>query len=206
MQLRYQCSLTSKAYVNQQAWRNATLERCPLHPKGGCRFTRHGTYPRVFPPGARIARWYCRRALCTFSLLPDCLAARLCGDLAEVEGVVGAVEQAESLEAACTLLRPTIELPGVLRWVRRRVRAIHEALNILIGLMPESFAGCEPRLDAFAMRLGVDELLPVLRQIGAPHLTFLPAPLGFRPRGGRGGEPDRALQHSVGPAPPAFVP
>ena len=61
------------------------------------------------PPGARIARWYCRREPCTFSLLPDCLAARLCGDLAEVEGVVGAVEQAESLEAACTLLRPEIE-------------------------------------------------------------------------------------------------
>ncbi|MCH7766403.1 MAG: polyprenyl synthetase family protein [Acidobacteria bacterium] len=31
------------------------------------------------PPGARIARWYCRREPCTFSLLPDCLAARLCG-------------------------------------------------------------------------------------------------------------------------------
>ena len=167
---------------------------------------RHGTYPRVSPCGARIARWHCRQGHCTFSLLPDCLAARLRGTLAEVEAVVGAVEQAESLEAACARLRPDIELPGVLRWVRRRVRAIHEALNILKGLMPEHFAGCEPRLDAFAIGLGVDELLPVLRQIGAPHLLFLPAPLGFWPRGGRGGEPDRALQHSVGPAPPPLLP
>ena len=55
---------------------------------------RHGTYPRLSPPGARIARWRCRQGHCTFSLLPDCLAARLPGDLAEVEAVVGAVEQA----------------------------------------------------------------------------------------------------------------
>ena len=138
MQLRYKCSLTSKEYVNQKAWCHATLARCPLHPKGGCGFARHGTYPRVTPPGARIARWYCRRGPCTFSLLPDCLAARLPGTLAEVEAVVSTVEQAKSLEAACALLRPDIELPGILRWVRRRVRAIHEVLNIFIGLMPES--------------------------------------------------------------------
>ena len=205
MQLRYTCSLTSEEYVNQQAWRNASLERCPLHPNGGCGFARHGTYERVFPPGARVARWRCRREHCTFSLLPDCLAARLRGTLAEVEAVVVAVEQAKSLEAACAQLRPDIELPGVLRWVRRRVQAVHASLNILKGLMPERFVGCEPRLDAFAMRLGVSALLPALRQIGAPYLKFLPPPLGLCPQGYRGGEHDRTLQHSVGPTPPAFL-
>jgi len=159
----------------------------------------------VFPPGARIARWRCRQGHCTFSLLPDCLAARLPGTLTEVEEVVGAVEQAESLEAACAWLRLDIELPGVLRWVRRRVKAIHAALNILIGLMPEHFAGCEPRLDAFAARLGVTAPLPVLRQIGAPYLQFLPAPLGFKAPGVVGGEPQKNRQHGPGPDPPAVL-
>ncbi len=163
---------------------------------------RHGTYPRLYPPGTRIARWRCRQGHCTFSLLPDCLAARLGSTLAEVEGVVIAVEQAMSLEAACALLRPDIELPGILRWVRRRVRAVHEVLNIFIGLMPEYFAGCEPRLDAFAMRLGVTAPLPALRQIGACYLQFLPAPLGFRPRYFAGGEPEKVHQHCPGPDPP----
>ena len=204
MQIRYECDLTGEEYVTQKAWCNASLEHCPLHPGGGCGFMRHGTYGRHSPPGTRIARWYCRRGHCTISLLPDCLAARLPGTLAEVEAVVGRVEQARSLESACADLRPEIELPGVLRWVRRRVQAIHASLNTLKGLMPEHFAGCEPRLGAFAERLGVDGVLPVLRQIGAPYLPSLPPPLGFSPRYPRGGEPDRSHQQPAGPDPPAL--
>jgi hypothetical protein len=204
VQLRFDCSLTGEEYVNQQAWRNASLPCCPLHPKGGCGYTRHGTYERYSPPGARIARWYCRRDHCTFSLLPDCLAARLPGTLAEVEEVVGVIEQARSLESACADLRLQIELPGVLRWVRRRVQAIHASLNTLKGLMPERFTGCEPRLDAFAERLGVEGVLPALRQMAAPYLLSLPAPLGFGPRHGCGGGPDRVSQHPAGPDPPAL--
>ena len=87
---------------------------CPLHSGGGCGFARHGTYGRTSPPGTRIARWYCPEGHCTFSLLPDCLSARLPGTLAEVEAVVIAVEQARSLEAACEELRIDIDLPGAL--------------------------------------------------------------------------------------------
>ena len=166
---------------------------------------RHGTYERYSPPGTRIARWYCRQGHCTFSLLPDCLSARLPGTLSEVEAVVGCVEQARSLESACSELRLHIELPGVLRWVRRRVQAIHAALNTIKGLMPERFAGCEPRLDAFAERLGVDGVLPVLRQIAAPYLPSLPAPLGFIPRHPHGGEQDRSRQQPAGPDPPVLI-
>jgi hypothetical protein len=165
---------------------------------------RHGTYERLSPPGTRVARWYCPQGHRTFSLLPDCLAARLPGTLAEVEAVVAAAEQARSLEAACADLRLEIELPGVLRWVRRRVAAIHASLNTLKGLLPERFAGCEPRLGAFAERLGVDALLQGLRQIAAPYLLSLPTPLGFRPRRPCGGEPDRTHQHPAGPDPPAW--
>ncbi len=202
MQLRFECSLTGEEYVNQQAWRNASLTRCPLHPKGGCGFSRHGSYERLSPPGTFIARWYCPRGHRTFSLLPDCLAARQPGTLAEVEAVVNAVERASSLEAACSNLRLDIELPGALRWVRRRVQAIHASLNILMGLMPEHFGGCEPRLYSFADRLGVAGVLPVLRQIAAPFLLQLLAPLGFRPRSMRVGKPDCRFQHAMGPDPP----
>ncbi len=204
MQLRFATSVTGEEYVSQELWLDASLPCCPLHPKGGCGFARHGTYERLSPPGTLIARWYCPQGHRTFSLLPDCLAARLPGTLAEVEAVVAAVEQAKSLEAACTNLRLEIGLPGVLRWVRRRVKAIHGVLNTLKGLMPERFAGCEPRLDAFAERLGVDGVLPALRQIAAPYLARLPPPLGFGPRRPRGGETDRAFQQGAGPDPPTF--
>jgi len=205
VQLRFESALTGEQYVSQQGWRHASLARCPLHPEGGCGFARHGTYARRSPPGTRIARWYCPRGHRTFSLLPDCLAARLSGTLAEVEAVVGAVERAKSLEAACVRLRPDIELPGVLRWVRRRVQAVHASLNTLKGLLPERFGGCPPRLGAFAEHLGVAALLPALRQIAAPYLKFLVAPLGLRPRGGGGGEPNRVRQHATGPDPPALL-
>jgi hypothetical protein len=152
-----------------------------------------------------IARWYCPQGQRTFSLLPDCLAARLPGTLAEVEAVVGSVEQAGSLEAACRNLRPEIELPGVLRWARRRVQAVHAALTTLKGLLPERFAACEPTLDGFAQHLGLSAILPALRQIAAAYLAALPAPLGFCPLCPGGGEAARMNQHPAGPDPPPGV-
>lgn len=204
VQLRFSTGVTGEEYVSQKLWRNASLACCPLPPNGGCGFARHGTYERLSPPGTRIARWYCPQDHRAFSLLPDCLAVRLPGTLAAVEEVVGAVEQARGLEEACSELRLDIELPGVLRWVRQRVQAIHASLNTLKGLMPERFAGCEPKLGAFAERLGVDGVLPALRQIAAPYLALLPAPFGFCPPRARGGEPVRPHQHGAGPDPPAF--
>lgn len=117
MQLRQKTQLTSHEYVTGRAWRLATLERCPLHPAGGCTLTRHGTYRRVEPPGTEVARFYCRRGRTTFSLLPDCLSSRLSGSLDEVEQVVAAVEAGPTLEAAAAKVRPDIALPGALRWV-----------------------------------------------------------------------------------------
>lgn len=202
MQLRLECSLTGEEYVSQQAWRSASLPRCPLHPKGGCGFARHGTYERVSPPGTRIARWYCPAGRRTFSLLPDCLAARLSGTLSEVEAVVRAAEQAGGLEAACQVLRLDIELPGALCWVRRRVHGVHASLHLLKGLLPERFATCPATLTAFAQHLGAGEVLGALRRIGVAFLQRLPAPLGFRPRAQPGGGRDRARQHPVGADPP----
>lgn len=140
MQLRFPTGLAGEDYVKCQGWVDARLQRCPRHPGGGCGFRRHGTYVRKRPHGARVARWYCQQAHETFSLLPDCLAARLPGTLAEVERTVVVVEQAPSLEAAADGLRPDIELPGAVRWTRRRKRAAHAGVNVLRGLMPHTFA------------------------------------------------------------------
>ncbi|HYN79237.1 MAG TPA: hypothetical protein VES73_15750 [Lamprocystis sp. (in: g-proteobacteria)] len=201
VQLRFSCALTGAEYVTQRAWQKASLPRCPLHPNGGCGFTRHGTYARGTPPGTRIARWYCRTGHCTFSLLPDCLAARLPGTLAEVEAVVRAAEQGPSLEAACRDLRPDIELPGVLRWARRRVQAVHAALQALKGLLPHRFP-CPATLAAFAVCLGVAQVLVAMRPIGEPFLANLSTPLGFLPRRPPGDGGGGARQHWVGPDPP----
>jgi hypothetical protein len=201
VQLRFACGLTGGEYVSQRAWERASLPRCPLHPQGGCGFARHGTYRRVAPPGTQIARWYCPAGHRTFSLLPDCLAARLSGTLAEVEAVVRQVERAPSLEAACVSLRTDIELPGALRWVRRRVQAVHAALLALKGLLPERFP-CVPSLLAFAACLGVVEALVALRPIGEPFLPHLSSPLGFLPRRPPGGGRGRARQHRAGADPP----
>lgn len=202
MQLRYETGLTSDDYVSRQAWREATLERCPRHPRGGCGFARHGTYERVHPPGARVARWYCPQARETVSLLPDCLAARLPGTLADVEAAVATVEQAPSLEAGADRLRLDIELPGAIRWTRRRVQRVHAALTVLRGLSPDSFADCASTVTSFRAGLGVEPVLPALRERAADFLHELPAPLGFRPWLLGGGEPRRAHQHNTGPDPP----
>jgi hypothetical protein len=202
VQLRFPTGLTSKEYVSQHAWRDATLERCPLHPHGGCSFVRHGTYERVNPPGTRIPRWYCPEGHCTFSLLADCFAARLSGTLQELEAVVDQVEQAPTREAAADRLRLDIELPGAMRWTRRRVKSVYAALTLILGLFPERFAGCQPTLAAFRQWLQVDGVLSALREIATLHLGFLPPPLGFKPPSAPGGEHPRRLQHHAGPDPP----
>jgi len=202
VQLRYQTGLTGEEYVSRQAWREARLERCPLHPRGGCGLVRHGTYARATPPGARVARWYCPSAPCTFSLLPDCLAARLPGTLEAVEAVVATVEGARSVEAAADELRPQADLPSAIRWTRRRVQRVHAALTTLRALMPQDFAACPATVAGFRTRLGIEPVLPALRARAAAHLADLPAPLGFRSRLMRAGEPRRRHQHEMGPDPP----
>jgi hypothetical protein len=114
------------------------------------------------------------------------------------------VEQAKSLEAAADRLRPDIELPGAIRWTRRRVRYVQASLTILVGLLPELFAGCQPTLSACCHWLQVAIVLPTLREIATVHLGFLPPPLGFRPPCGSDGESKRDNQHRLGPDPPPW--
>jgi len=153
----------------------------------------------------RVARWYCRDAHETFSLLPDCLAARLVGSLDEVEQVVVRVESSTSVEAAASGLRPDIELPGAVRWVRRRVMGVRAALLALVTLLPGRM-GTKVELRAVRAELSSERALVALREIGAAHLTRLVRPLGFRPPRIDRAQNEGRVQHKTGPDPPEDCP
>ena len=203
VQLRLDSGHTSSDYVTLQLWRSASLSRCPLHPKGGCGLARHGTYARVNPPGTRIARWYCPTGHCTFSLLPDHLAARFPGTLAEIEAVVAVVEDSPSLEAAANALRTDdVTLTTALRWIRRRTRLVRTALTNVVSLLPDLCLGTAPTIHGFRLLLAGESVLLPFRGIAVLHLADLPRPLGFRPPPGGGGGHKSLLQQHQGPDPP----
>ena len=149
----------------------------------------------------RVARWYCPEAQTTLSLLPDCLSARLGGSLDEAERVVVASESV-GVEAAAQELRvDEIELPGALRWLRRRRRGVHAAVLALVTAMPGRL-GTVAEVRAIRSLLGTDRALVALREIGADRLSALPHPVGFRPARARRAEGELPLQHATGPDPP----
>ena len=148
----------------------------------------------------RIARWYCRDAHMTFSALPDCMAARFVGSLDDVERVV-LVAESKGIEAAAQDLRTEIDLPGAMRWLRRRRDLVRAALLALITALPGRL-GILPHLKVVRAVLDTERALVSLREIGADHLHALTYPLGFcRPRR-RVVKRDLAMQHETGPDPP----
>ena len=203
MQLRYETGLTGEEYVRAEAWRDARLERCPNHPHGGCSLAGHGTYARKTPRGAKIARWYCRESHTTFSLLPDCLAARLPGTLDAVETVVAHAERSRSLtETAKALRRDAVGLAGAIRWVRRRVSLVCRLLTSVAELLPERFALGIAGLIPLRAHLDTGRALVELRRLLAPNLSVLPMPLGFRRDRSRASEIRPGFQHKLGHDPP----
>lgn len=204
MQLRFETQLTSTEYVTRQGWREATLPRCPLHPRQACGVSRHGTYVRVEPPDTRVARFYCRLGRTTFSLLPDCLASRLSSSQDEVEQVVVAAEQAPSQEIAAARLRPDIGLPGALRWLRRRLGPMRTTLRALVTLVP-ALMGSPAQLGSVRGVLSTGRALVALRGIADAHLRVLAPPFGFGPRSGGPRRKRRRLQQETGPDPPTPV-
>lgn len=203
VQLRFKTGLTGADYVTREAWREARLSCCPLHPRGGCGFARHGTYTRKSPAGTLIARWYCPQGHRTFSLLPDHLAARFPGTLSEIEHVVATVEQARSLEAAADALRSDpITLASAIRWVRRRVAPVRSLLTVLVGLFPQFLLGCAPTIGALRVRLSCEQMLMFSRELAQVHLQVVSRPLGFHHRRAGGGEHQSAIQQRMGPDPP----
>ena len=202
VQLRYETGLTGEQYVQAQAWRAASLERCPNHPHGGCSLARHATYARNTPRGTQIARGYCRDSHTPFSLLADCLAARFPGELDTLEAVVAHAEQAPSVAAAANALRrDAVELPRAMRWVERRARLVHPVVSLVIGLLPEPLARCIAEVGAVRTRLETETALRALRTLLAEQLRVLPAPLGFPPHRLGTTNRNRAHPHNMGPDP-----
>jgi hypothetical protein len=201
VQVRFAIDLTSDEYVSRNAWREASLPTCPVHPGGGCGIQRHGTYRRVEPPGTQIARWYCRKGGVTVSLLPDCLAAGVSGSLQAIEDAVATADAAASQEIAAEALRPDIELPGALRWLRRRRACVGAVLRVMRGLWPERLAGAST-LGACRAALGTDAALVAVRARAAAQHRSLPRPVGFGDPAGRGDRNRRRAQHEAGPDPP----
>lgn len=189
MQIPLRTQSTVEAYIANREWRDAQLSACPLHPSGGCSFSRHGSYARVAPQGLRIARWYCPKAHQTFSLLPDFLAARLPGLLDTIQTCVAAVQSARSMEAAADLVRgPEVTLPGAIRWLRRRVQAVRTGIAAVSDLMPE-----------LPVNIGIGQtgsLRALRRSLPTMVLTYVPAPLGFGARCQIG---NVQAPHEVGP-------
>jgi hypothetical protein len=137
----------------------------------------------------------------TFSLLPDCLAARLGGSLDEAEQAVVAVETEGVAATARDLRVEHSELPGVLRWLSRRRRGIRAALLALVSAMPSQL-GAVPELRVLRGVLGTERALVALRGIAAGQLHLLPAPLGFCRLSIARAHRDGACQHTKGPDPP----
>lgn len=153
----------------------------------------------------QVARWYCPTGKTSFSLLPDCLASRLGGSLDAVEEVVATVEAkvaaGSSIETAAGEIRPDIDLPGAVRWVRRRLGPVRMVLLAILTLMPGRL-GSEPRLGPVRAVLGTEQVLVRLRELGAAQLGSLAPPIGFGPRRRKRCQRRRRVQHEAGPDPP----
>lgn len=135
-------------------------------------------------------------------MLPDCLSARLQGSLDQAELAVVAAESMGVEPAAQALRVDDVDLPGALRWLRRRRRGVRVAVLALITAMPTRL-GTVAEVRAVRAVLGTDRALVSLREIGADHLQVLPPPLGFCPPLGRRPESETPLPHETGPDPPA---
>lgn len=133
----------------------------------------------------------------TFSLLPDCMCARMGGTLDETEEVVALSERIGVEKAAMELRVVEVELPGALRWLRRRRLGVHAALLALITALPGQL-GTVAEIEAMRLALAKQRLLVALREIGAAHLQSMPAPLGFGRRVAARAERGNRPQHETG--------
>ncbi len=145
----------------------------------------------------QVARWYCPKAQMTFSLLPDCMCARMGGTLDEAERVVSLSDSIGVEKAAMGLRVDTVQLPGALRWLRRRRLGVHAALLALITALPGQL-GSVAKIDAVRSVLNVQRVLVALREIGAAHLQALPTPLGFDRRVTAWAKHGNGIQHETG--------
>lgn len=145
----------------------------------------------------RVTRYYCPTAHETFSLPPDCLASRFPSDLDDLERVVTHATSARSVEAAADRLRPDVELPSAVRWIRRRLLLVRASLVIAAGVLGVTLA--DATLEAFGTAWQTDRVLVAVRGRLHAYLRQLPPPLGFGPRPIRRSPRRTRRQHAMGP-------
>ena len=201
MQFALHTHSSAQSYVADQQWRDAKLESCPLHPAGGCAFARHGSYPRAVPAGIRVARWYCPLGGRTFSLLPDFLAARLPGLLESIEQILVTASGFSSINLAADALRTDdVTLASAIRWLRRRLQPVRDALLGVAGDQERQ------RADGTLMAIGIgynfgkaQGLVGLRRSLATDILAQLPAPLGFASSKSVSPSRNPRVQHAMGP-------
>jgi len=178
MQYRYCVNVSASEYKRLKLHEKAVLNRCPIHPEGGCGMRKHGNYTRRWPIELKIPCWYCRKAHTLISLLPDFLPSRLSGTMKDVEEVVLEAQKYPSLESAAENIRPDIELPGAVRWLRRRIQYVAQILIRGAGILPQfGFKNLKQLQNIFK----IDFVLPYLRKILETHLHKLPHIIGLIP-------------------------
>ena len=104
---------------------------------------------------------------------------------------------AKSVESAADALRgPDVTLPGAVRWLRRRIRAVR---TVLAHVAPESAV---TTIGAIGTELGLGKrswLLGLRRSLSSEILSQIPAPLGFRSARVVGRQQDDNRQQMMGP-------
>ena len=186
MQTLWKGTVADEAYVSRRAWRFAILDACPFHPAGGCGVERLGSYPRIWPQGCRIPRFWCPLASCSISLLPESLAAGVTGSLDAIECAVDAIETG-GITSAVDVVHPADAedasgLEAARRSLRRRARWVYPTLVTIVSLLADRLSGVAPTLRAMRVALGVDRVLVAVRSVAEMHLGEVARPLGFRAR------------------------
>ena len=101
------------------------------------------------------------------------------------------------IEAAADVLRPEIELPSAVRWVRRRLCLVRATLILALTLLDVGVA--EARVSAVRTAWDTDRALVTLRVRAASHLAAWPRPLGFGPHRSARDAGRRGVPHAMGP-------
>jgi len=204
MQFRYQTELTAQEYVRTESWKHIVVVRCLIHPDSDCRITRHGTYPRKIPEGAKILRIFCHTENIAFSLLPDCFSSRLSGTLHDVELVFLMAETvARDLGCDCSpaIAHKILSSPGLATaaeeagvgqrlfdlasdsgWLKRRMEYVLAILSVIACLFPEKFENRRPTLISFRSVFGGGPVLIRLRELAESRIHEIPFPVGLNPR------------------------
>ena len=205
-QVRLKTKLSCNEYISKKAWQSEILSTCPIHPKGGCSFSRLGSYERKNPEGLIILRWYCPKEHISFSLIPDFAASHVPSTLNEIEDAVvqfnNNIEDGMSRELAARNLRPDIEPAGALRWIHRRIQWVEISIAILVGLAPLLLSNIKPTIPELRHSLEVDCVLVQMREIASKQLQHCPTPLGFTHMPKTKFKIKKRSPHKRGPEPP----